>query len=177
MLSLVNRHIVKGQSLMTHGNWAANLILDKTFNENSWKVCNTEMSTTTTTTTTYKNQDLGRRGVPRCLKNENLKILTKTHVIYIKRKLRTCKMQIQVEKVWFVTKKMEKFNFEKKILKIIFFQFFVTNHTFSTWIWILHVFSFLLRYITWVLVKIFKFSLFYYRISIKNQVLSLTSHS
>ena len=33
------------------------------------------------------------------VKNENLKILTKTHVIYIKRKLRTCKMQIQVEKV------------------------------------------------------------------------------
>ena len=51
------------------------------------------------------------------VKNENLKILTKTHVIYIKRKLRTCKMQIQVEKVWFVTKKMEKFNFEKKISK------------------------------------------------------------
>ena len=46
------------------------------------------------------------------VKNENLKIFTKTHVIYLKRKLRTCKMQIQVEKVWFVTKKMEKFNFE-----------------------------------------------------------------
>ena len=75
------------------------------------------MSTTTTTTTTYKNQDLGRRGVPRCLKNENLKILTKTHVIYLKRMLRTCKMQIQGEKVRFVTKKMEKFNFEKKNFK------------------------------------------------------------
>ena len=48
------------------------------------------------------------------VKNENLKIFTKTHVIYLKRKLRTCKMQIQVEKVWFVTKKMEKNNFEKK---------------------------------------------------------------
>ena len=48
------------------------------------------------------------------VKNEKLKILTKTHVIYLKRKLRTCKMQIQVEKVWFVTKKMEKNNFEKK---------------------------------------------------------------
>ena len=46
------------------------------------------------------------------VKNEKLKILTKTHVIYLKRKLRTCKMQIQVEKVWFVTKKMELFNFE-----------------------------------------------------------------
>ena len=33
------------------------------------------------------------------VKNENLKIFTKTHVIYLKRKLRTCKMQIQVEKV------------------------------------------------------------------------------
>ena len=28
------------------------------------------------------------------VKNENLKIFTKTHVIYIKRKLRTCKLQI-----------------------------------------------------------------------------------
>ena len=33
------------------------------------------------------------------VKNEKLQILTKTHVIYIKRKLRTYKMQIQVEKV------------------------------------------------------------------------------
>ena len=48
------------------------------------------------------------------VKNENFEIFTKTHVIYIKRKLRTCKMQIQVEKVWFVTKKIEKFNFEEK---------------------------------------------------------------
>ena len=51
------------------------------------------------------------------VKNENFEIFTKTHVIYIKRKLRTCKMQIQVEKVWFVTKKMEKNNFEKKNFK------------------------------------------------------------
>ena len=51
------------------------------------------------------------------VKNENFEIFTKTHVIYIKRKLRTCKMQIQVEKVWFVTKKMEKINFEKKNFK------------------------------------------------------------
>ena len=51
------------------------------------------------------------------VKIENLKNFTKTHVIYLKRKLRTCKMQIQVEKVWFVTKKMEKNNFEKKISK------------------------------------------------------------
>ena len=34
------------------------------------------------------------------------------------------------------------------------------NHIFSTWIWFLHVFSFLLRYITYVLVKIFKFLFF-----------------
>ena len=46
-----------------------------------------------------------------------MKILTKTHVIYLKRKLRTYKIKIQVEKVWFVTKKMEKFNFEKKNFK------------------------------------------------------------
>ena len=39
--------------------------------------------------------------------------------------------------------------------------FFQENHTFSTWIWILHVLSFLLRYITYVLLKIFRFSIFY----------------
>ena len=67
--------------------------------------------------------------------------------------------------------------FEKKNSKLNFSIFLVTNHTFSTWIWISYVLSFLLRYITWVLVKIFKFSLFCYRISIGNQVLSVTSHS
>ena len=50
--------------------------------------------------------------------------------------------------------------FEFLFFKIKFFHFLVTNHTFSTWICILHVLSFLLRYITWVLVKIFKFSFF-----------------
>ena len=33
------------------------------------------------------------------VKNENLKILTKTHVIYLKKKLRTFKFQIKVEKI------------------------------------------------------------------------------
>ena len=33
------------------------------------------------------------------VKKRKFEILTKTHVIYIKRKLRTCKIQIQVEKV------------------------------------------------------------------------------
>ena len=37
-------------------------------------------------------------------KNENLKFFCKTYVIYIKRKLRTCRIQIQVEKVWFFGK-------------------------------------------------------------------------
>ena len=46
-----------------------------------------------------------------------IKIFTKTHVIYLKRKLRTCKMQIQVEKVLFVSKKIEIINFEKKFFK------------------------------------------------------------
>ena len=32
-------------------------------------------------------------------KNENLKFFCKTYVIYIKRKLRTCRIQIQEEKV------------------------------------------------------------------------------
>ena len=63
----------------------------------------------------------------------------------------------------------------KKNFKIKFFHFLVTNHTFSTWIWISYVLSFLLRCITWVLVKIFTFSLFYYKISIGNQVISATS--
>ena len=39
------------------------------------------------------------------VKNENLKILTKTHFIYLKRKLKTCRIQIQVEKVYFFLKK------------------------------------------------------------------------
>ena len=34
--------------------------------------------------------------------------LSKTHVIYLERKLRTFRIQIQVEKVWFVRKKLEK---------------------------------------------------------------------
>ena len=78
------------------------------------------------------------------VKNENLKIFTKTHVIYLKRKLRTCKMQIQVEKVWFVTKKMEKKNWKKKFQrgdplkserlkkKIPFFKF--SNFFFEKWL-------------------------------------------
>ena len=51
------------------------------------------------------------------VKKRKFEILTKTHVIYIKRKLRTCKIQIQVEKVWFVTKKLEKNNFQKFFFK------------------------------------------------------------
>ena len=72
--------------------------------------------------------------------------------------------------------------FQKKILKIwkiekMFFDrfdikgsplwkknfenyFFVTNHTFSTWIWVLNVLSFLLRYIISVSFKIFILSYF-----------------
>ena len=41
--------------------------------------------------------------------------MTKTYVIYLKRKLRTYKIQIQVEKVWFVTKK-----WKSLILKFFF---------------------------------------------------------
>ena len=51
------------------------------------------------------------------VKKRKFEILTKTHVIYIKRKLRTCKIQIQVEKVWFVTKKLEKNNFQNFFFK------------------------------------------------------------
>ena len=49
-------------------------------------------------------------------KNENLKFFCKTYVIYIKRKLRTCRIQIQEEKVWFLFKKDKK--------KYIFLNFF-----------------------------------------------------
>ena len=45
------------------------------------------------------------------VKNENLKILTKTHVIYLKRKLRTCTIKIQPEKVIFLPKKIFFLNF------------------------------------------------------------------
>ena len=38
------------------------------------------------------------------VKSEILKILTKTHVIYLKRKLRTSRIQIQAEKVQFFAK-------------------------------------------------------------------------
>ena len=44
-------------------------------------------------------------------KNENLKFFCKTYVIYIKRKLRTCRIQIQEEKVWFSFKKEKKYIF------------------------------------------------------------------
>ena len=50
-------------------------------------------------------------------KSGNSKILIKVYVIYIKRKLRTCRIQIQIEKVWFIAKKLEKKNF-----KIFFFK-------------------------------------------------------
>ena len=43
-----------------------------------------------------------------------MKSVTKTHVIYFKIELGTCTIQIQVEKVWFVAEKLEKFEFEKK---------------------------------------------------------------
>ena len=102
------------------------------------------------------------------VKNENLKIFTKTHVIYLKRKLRTCKMQIQVEKVWFVTKKMEKNSRNSKK------HFFSKNHTFSFWICIVHVLSILLRYITLMYLKILNFDLF---LHIKFQFLPLSFNS
>ena len=41
-----------------------------------------------------------------------MKILTKTHLIYLKRKLKTCRIQIQVKKVGFVAVKWKKNEFE-----------------------------------------------------------------
>ena len=68
-------------------------------------------------------------------------------------------------------------HFEKKILKLFFSNFFAINHTFSIWIWILHVLSFLLMYITYTFIKIFEFSLFYYEFSVDYQLHSSASHS
>ena len=49
---------------------------------------------------------------------------------------------------------------EKKLKKIKFFVSFPKNHTISTWIWILHALSFLLRYMMSILLNFFNFSLF-----------------
>ena len=48
----------------------------------------------------------------------------------------------------------------KKILKISKNQFFSKNHTFSFWIFIVHVLNFLLRYITPMYLSISNFDLF-----------------
>ena len=73
------------------------------------------------------------------------------------------KKSYEILKNW--KKKIYRFDtkgpFGKKIQKSKNLGFFPKNHTFSTWIWILHVLSFLLRYITSVLLKIFKFSFFF----------------
>ena len=62
-------------------------------------------------------------------KNENLKFFCKTYVIYIKRKLRTCRIQIQEEKVWFFYKKKKNIFFKnfsdvRTVKKKFFFDFF-----------------------------------------------------
>ena len=67
--------------------------------------------------------------------------------------------------------------FEKNFLKFFFSYFFAINHIFFIWIWILHVFSFLLMYITYTFIKIFEFSLFYYEFSVDYQFHSSASHS
>ena len=65
----------------------------------------------------------------------------------------------------------------KKNFEIFFSNFFAINHTFSIWIWILHVLSFLLMYITYTFIKIFEFSFFYYEFSVDYQLHSSASHS
>ena len=50
--------------------------------------------------------------------------------------------------------------FEKKFKNFEKISFFANNHTFSFWICILHVFSFLLRYVTVIYLKISNFDLF-----------------
>ena len=68
-------------------------------------------------------------------KNENLKFFCKTYVIYIKRKLRTCRIQIQEEKVWFLFKKEKKiffwiFSDVRTVKKNFFFSIFSKFSTF-----------------------------------------------
>ena len=48
----------------------------------------------------------------------------------------------------------------KNFKKIKKSYLFLKNHAFSTWIWILHVLSFILMYITYILLKIFNFPIF-----------------
>ena len=63
-------------------------------------------------------------------KIEILKILSKTYLMYLKRKLKTCRNQIQVEKVWFFLKKInltnffDFFAFGVHMVKILFFSIF-----------------------------------------------------
>ena len=62
-----------------------------------------------------------------------MKILRKTDVIYLKRKLRTCRIQIQVEIVWFFGKETENFIFSifYQRVKMVFFNFSKFHNFFS----------------------------------------------
>ena len=61
-----------------------------------------------------KNLVINRNSIVKKWKFEKL---SKTNFIYLKRKLRTCRIQIQVEKVWFVTKILEKNDFQNSFFK------------------------------------------------------------
>ena len=71
-------------------------------------------------------------------------------------------------------KKKQFYSFRKQKFEKNFVSF-PKNHTISTWIWILYVLLFLLRYVIPVFLKIFKFSFFCYEISSDYHFHSLTS--
>ena len=70
-----------------------------------------------------------------------MKILRKTDIIYLKRKLRTCRIQIQVEIVWFFGKETKNFIFSiffpkggpfgVETVKMVFFNFSKFHNFFS----------------------------------------------
>ena len=70
-----------------------------------------------------------------------MKILRKTDIIYLKGKLRTCRIQIQVEVVWFFGKETKNFifliffpkggPFGVKTVKMVFFNFSKFHNFFS----------------------------------------------
>ena len=73
--------------------------------------------------------------------NEKIKILRKTDIIHLKRKLRTCRIQIQVETVWFFGKETKNFifliffpkggPFGVETVKMVFFNFSKFHNFFS----------------------------------------------
>ena len=102
-----------------------------------------------------------------CKHMSKLKFFWYMRVLYIKRKLRACTIKLKKKKYDFLkknffltisTSKGPPFGKKSKILKKKIFL--GNNHTFSLWICIVHVLSFLLMYITLMYQKILNFDIF-----------------